>query len=168
MSELAAVYKPYSMSPIPGPKTADPSSLATKLFGARTVRDLGALTTCPGAVIDTPIVHRSWGLLGGADFYGPNFYFSEFMKARNVCTAVVFHLAFIMGTLLLAIPLTRTVARNYVYEPGDGPTKEEGKNDRVEYRGIGNPDTKAPNPPRAFCTARFEGSLYARKFLCCI
>jgi hypothetical protein len=101
--------------------------------------------------------------LGGADFYGPNFRFAEFMKSRNYLTAVVMHFSILAGTLLVAIPFLRTLARKYVTQPGDGPTKDQIRNDRFEYRGIATPDVKTPNPPRAFCKARYEGSVYECK-----
>jgi hypothetical protein len=164
VKELAAAHSPYGICPIPGPKVAESKSLITKIFGIRTVPDLGILTTSFGGVADRPIVHRSWGLLGGDKFYGPNFRFSEFMKARNYLGAVFIHFAITMGALLLAFPFFRSLARKYVYQPGDGPTKEQSKNDRVEYRGIGIPDVQTPNPPRAFCKASFQGSLYQCKY----
>jgi hypothetical protein len=127
------------------------------------VPDLGILTTSLGRVSDTPIVQRSWGLLGGPDFYGPNFHFTEFMKSRNYLTAFMTHVSILVGSLFIAIPFVRTLARKYGYQPGDGPTKEEIKNDRVEYRGIATPDVKTPNPPRAYCRACWEGSMYQCK-----
>ena len=162
--QLEAAHAPYSISPIPGPKTPNPNSLLTKIFGVRAVPDLGILTTSLGKVSDTPIVERSWGLLGGASFYGPNFHFSEFLKTRNYLTAVMTHFSILFGSLLIAIPLVRTLARKYVSQPGEGPSKEQTRNDRVEYRGVATPDVKMEKPARAFCKARYEGSLYECKF----
>lgn len=112
-----------------------------------------------------PIVYRSWALLGGASNYGPKFEFSEHLKSRNYLTAIAFHFSLLIGTLLLAIPLFRTLARKCVYQPGEGPTEEQYKNDRVEYRGIAIPDTETATPVRAYCRAKFEGSLYACKLV---
>jgi hypothetical protein len=138
-------------------------SWITKLLGVRVVPDLGILTTSIGASTDQPIVQRSWGLLGGNSFYGPNFRFAEYSKARNYFLAVVIHFGLVLGALLLAVPFLRKFARRFVYQPGDGPTKEESQKDRVEYRGIAKPDVQTENPPRAFCRAHFNGSLYACK-----
>ena len=160
LKEIGASSAPYALSPIPGPKTRNTKPLITKLFGIRVVPDLGILTTWLGGMADRAIVQRSWGQLGGDRFYGPNFHFSEYKKARNYLQAVVIHFGIMMGGLFLTIPLFRKLARKYVYQPGDGPTKEEYKNDRVEYRGIATPDVTAPNPPRAFCRAYYEGSCY--------
>jgi hypothetical protein len=87
--QLAAAGAPYAISPIPGPKTKDTTSLITKIFGIRAVRDLGILTTSVGAVSDTPIVQRSWGLLGGNKFYGPNFQFHEVCNSLRDLTSIL-------------------------------------------------------------------------------
>lgn len=161
VKELAVAHAPYAISPIPGPKTPNPNSWVTRILGLRSVPDLGILTTSIGGTIDTAIVQRSWGLLGGDDFYGPNFYFSEFMKSRNYLTGIAIHFAILFGSVALAIGPLRHLLKKFVYQPGDGPTKEEVRNDRIEYRGIGIPDVQTAKPPRAFCKASFEGSLYA-------
>ncbi|CZR66899.1 uncharacterized protein PAC_16800 [Phialocephala subalpina] len=160
LKQIQAAGVPYAISPIPGPKAKDTTSLVTKILGIRVVPDLGILTSSLGGMADRPIVQRSWGLLGGDKFYGPNFHFYEYMKARNHLSAIFIHFSLVLGSLMLAIPFMRVIGRKLVYQPGDGPTKEESKNDRFEYRGIGTPDIAAPNSPRAFCKAAYEGSLY--------
>lgn len=164
--QLGAANAPYALSPVPGPKIVSPKSWVSKLFGVRVVPDLGILTTSIGASADQSIIQRSWGLLGGNSFYGPNFQFSEYSKARNYFMAVVVHIGLVVGTLFLAVPFIRKVVRRFVYQPGDGPTKEESQKDRIEYRGIAKPDVQTANPPRAFCRAYFNGSLYACKYIC--
>lgn len=164
LKQIGASTAPYAISPIPGPKVKDNKPLLTKIFGIIAVPDLGILTTSLGGGVDAPIVWRSWGLLGGNKAYGPNFQFHEYMKAQNHLTAIMTHFALIIGGILLAIPFMRTIARKLVYQPGDGPTKEQSRNDRVEYRGIGKPDVELENSPRAYCKAAYEGSLYECKF----
>jgi hypothetical protein len=163
LKQLKAAHAPFALSPIPGPKASNSKSWVTKLFGIKVVPDLGILTTSLGGVANVPIVQRSWGLLGGSRFYGPNFSYSEYMKSRNHLTAVIFHFALTTMSLLLAITFIRNLTKKFVYQPGDGPTKEQSKNDRLEYRGIGTPDVQTANPPRAFVKAYYEGSLYKRK-----
>jgi len=107
IKEITSSLKPYAISPVPGPSTKSPVSLLTKLLGVRTVRDLGLLTTSLAGTSDAAIVHRSWGLQS----YGPNFHFSEYMKARNYLTGTFFHFALLMGSLLLAIPPFRAWLR---------------------------------------------------------
>ena len=164
LKQLGAAHAPYALSPIAGPKTTISKSWVTKLFGVRVVPDLGILTTSLGGATDQPIIQRSWGVLGGDSFYGPNFHVAEYMKARNYLTAVVMHFAIVLGGLFLAVPIFRKFARRHVYQPGDGPTKEESTKDRFDYRGIAKPDVQTANPPRAFCRASFNGSLYACEF----
>ena len=163
LKQLREASTPYALSPIPGPKAVIPKSWITRLFGVRVVPDLGILTTSIGATANVPIVQRSWGLLGGNNVYGPNFQVGEYSKARNYLTAVGVHFALILGTLCLTVPIFRKFARRFVYQPGDGPTKAASQNDRVDYRGIANPDVQAPNPPKAFCRAHFHGSIYGCK-----
>jgi len=163
LKKISAATAPYAISPIPGPKNSSGGSLITTLFGIRSVPYLGILTTSIAGGTDRPIVQRSWGLLGGNKFYGPNFSFSEHMKTRNYLTAIATHYGLIFGMMMLAIPFIRTLVKKYVYQPGDGPTKEESRNDRVEYRGIGKPDVGKVGGPRVFCRAHFEGSLYKCK-----
>jgi hypothetical protein len=158
--EISASMAPYALSPVPGPKATSTLAWTTKLFGVRSVRDLGILTTSLAGSSDTAIVHRSWGQLG----YGPNFKYYEYMKARNHLTAVALHFTLIFAGICLAIAPLRKLAKGYVYQPGDGPTKEEYKNDRFEYRGVASPDVQTPNPPRAFCKLSFDGSLYVCKY----
>jgi hypothetical protein len=50
-----------------------------------------------------------------------------------------------------------------VYQPGDGPTEEEYKNDRFDFRGIAKPDVQTLDPQRAFCKVTFQGSMYVCK-----
>jgi len=154
--QISAALKPYALSPVPGPKVRDPTTWVTKLFGVRSVRDLGILTTSLAGTSDTAIVHRSWGQFG----YGPNFRYHEFMKARNYLTAVAIHLGLLIAGLCLSIGPIRKLAKKYVYQPGDGPTKDEYKNDRFEYRGIAMPDLQTTNPHRAFASLSFESSCY--------
>jgi hypothetical protein len=156
LKEIRSSMAPFALSPIPGPKTPTPTSWLTKIFGIRTVRDLGLLTTALNGGSDGAIVQRSWGLLN----YGPKFRFTEYMKTRNYLTGILFHFAALIGGLLLVLKPFRWVMKKFVYQPGDGPTKEEARNDHFEYRGIAVPDVEGKNPPRAFCRARFEGSAY--------
>jgi hypothetical protein len=105
-------------------------------------------------------VQRSWGLLGGAKFYGPNFYIEQYSYARNYFLGIMFHIGLSIATVLVALAPVRWLVKKFVYAPGDGPTAEEAKSDRIEYRGIAYPDVTTLNPPRAYCRAYYEGSMY--------
>ena len=165
LKELREAGAPYAISPIPGPKVVGHKTWIAKLFGIRVVPDLGVLTTSISATANVPIVQRSWGQLGGNSFYGPNFQVQEYSKARNYLTAFGVHVALILGAVCLTVPIFRNFARRFVYQPGDGPTKEASQKDRVDYRGIAKPDIQTPNLPRASCRAHFNGSIYACKSL---
>lgn len=158
--QISAALAPYALSPVPGPKTPATVPWTTKILGVRSVRDLGILTTALQGTTDKAIVHRSWGQLN----YGPNFKFYEYQKARNHLTAVALHFTLLFAGLFIAIKPFRTLAKKYVYQPGDGPTKEESKNDRYEYRGIAIPDVQTPNPPRSYGTLSYEGSAYVCEY----
>ncbi|KAK0099496.1 hypothetical protein ONS95_000227 [Cadophora gregata] len=160
LKDIAAAHAPGGISPIPVPKVQPHKSLTTKILGICSVSDLGILTSSLGGTADRPIIYRSWALLGGDKTYGPNFHFSEYMKARNHLSAIVIHFSIMIGSMLLAIPLFRTVARKCVYKPGEGATREQYRNDRVEYRGIGIPDVQTSSTTRAFCRLNYEGSCY--------
>ena len=161
MKELQAAFKPYGLSPIPGPNIAEPPrSLKTKALGLCTDPDLGPLTTSMANATDRPVVQRSWGLYGGNAFYGPNFSFREYMRPPSLTKGILYHFGILLGVFCLKIPLVRMILKKVVYKPGEGPTEEDYANDRVEYRGVGKPDLAVPCNERAFCKVSFEGSLY--------
>lgn len=98
--------------------------------------------------------------LEGLSINFSSFQITEMLKVRNHLMAVGIHIMVGLMGLLLSIPFLRKLARRHVYQPGDGPTKEQYKNDRVEYRGVAKPDVQTPNPPTAFCKVAYEGSAY--------
>lgn len=157
---MVTAHLPYGISPIPAPKAPAINTPFTSLFGIKVVPDLGILTTSFGAGANVPIVQRSWGLLGGADNYGPNFRYGEYLKARNYFTAIAIHFAVVLSGIMLAFPPARWIARKIIYQPGQGPEKEAAERDHFEYRGIGTPDTDAAKRARAFVKMRSDGSIY--------
>ena len=156
LKEIKESLTPYAISPVPDPKLPNTVPWATKLLGIRSVKDLGVLTTLLSATSDTAIVHRSWGLLG----YGPKFQYHEYLKTRNYLTGILVHFGVILGSLILVVPFLRHMIKKFVYQPGDGPTDEESKNDGFEFRGIGTPDVPGEAPARAFCKFSCKGSVY--------
>lgn len=158
IKDILAAGVPYALSPIPGPRIPDNTSWFTKIFGVRTVPDLGTLTTSMSGKLDTPIVHRSWGLLG----YGPNFRYGEYTKVRNPLQGIAIHFGLALLPLLLLLPFSSTIAKLFMTPPGEGPSKEQAKKDRFGFRGYGTPDIATPNPPKAFCHTVYEGSVYGR------
>ncbi|KAF4630834.1 hypothetical protein G7Y89_g7299 [Cudoniella acicularis] len=160
VKELNEASSPFALSPIPGPKVKSAVPWTTRLFGVRAVPDLGVLTTYIFEAADRPLVQRTWGLLGGPNFYGPNFQFNEYLKTRNHLTAVLTHIAMVVGSIFLLVPFLRTFLKTQVVQPGDGPSKEQAKKGKVVFQAIGTPDVASPNPPRAVCKALYRGGAY--------
>ncbi|RFU23700.1 hypothetical protein B7463_g12639, partial [Scytalidium lignicola] len=160
LKEVAEAFKPFSLCPIPGPKEQVSTPWTTKFLGVHIVSDLGTLTDSICSGPDVPIVYRTWGLLGGASNYGPRFKFSEYAKARNYLTALLFHFSFLFLKLFAVIPFVRKFARRYLYKPGEGPTLEQSKNDGLDFRAVGIPDVDQPTSSKAFGRATYSGSMY--------
>ena len=143
------------------------------IFGARSVSDLGMVTTSPAGITDTSQVERSWGLFQStpsrkAEAYGPNFTFAEFMGTRNWFTGVGLHWALAIGAFFLAfVPPVRSLVKKFVYQPGQGPEREGMGREYIEYRGTATPDVPtgdAQSKRKAYVKAHFGGgSMYYRK-----
>ncbi|MCJ1405611.1 hypothetical protein MMC11_008839 [Xylographa trunciseda] len=157
IAQLIESSKPYALSPVQGHKD-EPVPLITRLSGVRYVPDLGTLTTGLAAGVNTSLVQRTWGLLDRGNFYGQNFRYKEYSTARNSFTGLVSHLVIIFGTVLLAIPPVRWLAKMVVHQPGEGPTKESTAKDRVEFRAIATADTE--DSQRAIAECGYNGSAY--------
>lgn len=180
LSHFAKASKRWSMSTVAPPKQSYPKTLLERLTGLRFVKGLdGPLTDSIQGPTDTPIVHRSWSLFDGGKLYGPKFRFSPYMKANSNLVGVAIHFGLAFGMLALVFPPVRWMLKRYVYQPGQGPTKEhvilctsssqtpslthhrEAKNDRVEWRAVANADNSDPRDPKqAFMRFGFNGSMY--------
>lgn len=170
LDEVQAAGKPYAASPIPHKGHGRPyRSLLTKIFGSQYIPDLGMLSTSVAAITDAATVERTWGLLSSTpsrkdEFYGPNFTWMQCFRVRNWLHGVVLHWGIMFGSFLLVMfPFVRTLVRKYVYQPGQGPTRQEMEREEVEYRGFAKPDDESMEKKKAFCTATFRGSMYYRK-----
>ncbi|TGJ85593.1 hypothetical protein E0Z10_g3155 [Xylaria hypoxylon] len=165
--QVAASHLPYALSPIPNSKSAPKASIQSKLTGAQYVPNLGLQTTSLTGGTDTAVVHRTWGLLQQEPVlqklgpYGPNFTYREFMKTRNIVTAITMHYSLLIGGVLLAFcsPF-RNLLRRFVFQPGQGPSREDSANDYIEFRGVGTPDLHPTTGKQALCRAWFHGSMY--------
>ncbi|KAH2133879.1 hypothetical protein KXW34_003349 [Aspergillus fumigatus] len=158
-SDILKSTDPFALAASAPPKNVPSEPLVDKILGVRFVRDLGTLTTSPSAMADITIVHRSSTLM--PEFYGPLFYFRQFVKVRNALVGIIFHYAFIIGLCLLTLPPVRALVRQFVYAAGQGPRKEDSVNDRVEYRAVATADQKTAAPQRVFGKFKYEGSMYA-------
>ena len=157
---LARASKPWAMSPIPGPKSARPASLISRLFGVRRVRGLGILTTSIAGSTNAAIVQRSWGLINRGQYYGPKFQYKEYLTVRNILVGVFMHFVFTFSAMALFLWPFRWLVRKLVYPPGEGASAEKSKKDVYEWRAIATADEASPDPRRAFGRCRYEGPGY--------
>ena len=157
IARLIESSKPYALSPIPGHKD-ELIPFLTRLSGVRYVPELGTLTTGLAAGVNASLVQRSWGLLNRGDYYGQNFRYKEYATTRNSFTGLVTHLVITLGMAALAIPPVRWLAKIFVHQPGEGPTRESTIKDRVEFKAIATADTEGSERATAICS--FNGSAY--------
>ncbi|KAF2861405.1 hypothetical protein K470DRAFT_257072 [Piedraia hortae CBS 480.64] len=158
LAQLAKSMNPWSLCPVQPSTGHYPKPLKEKITGVREVADLGMLTDSIQGPSDIPIVHRSWGLYGGGKLYGPQFHVTAYQKTRNMLQGIAIHLAMTFGFLALMLPPVRCLLKKFVYEPGQGPTKEQAKHEYAEWRCIGYPDEIGS--PRVWGRMRFDGSMY--------
>ncbi|KAM0562284.1 hypothetical protein ACHAPJ_002732 [Fusarium lateritium] len=167
LKEIREASKPYAQSPIPHKEPTRPkSSILQKMFGVQSVPNLGLLTTSAMGSTDVAVVERTWGLLSETpsrkeEFYGPNFVWTEQMKARNWLHGIFIHWLLIVGGMLLVsfAPL-RNFLKKRVYQPGEGAQREDTERDEIEYRGIAYPDSEKPVGKAAFCRMWHRGGMY--------
>ncbi|KAH7316978.1 Saccharopine dehydrogenase-domain-containing protein [Stachybotrys elegans] len=110
---------PWYISPIRGPEVAKSSSI----IGSRRDSHLGLLAdTALGCVDNRIFIHRTWGLLGGSQGYGPNFRYNEYNTATSLFDVILK----VVMVLLLNVLLSSRLLYRYVLRPmfpstGDGP-----------------------------------------------
>ncbi|KAL2864464.1 uncharacterized protein BJX67DRAFT_220407 [Aspergillus lucknowensis] len=155
-ADLLNSTQPFSLAASQPPKDIPPEPIMARILGVRTVRDLGTLTNSPTDFCDMTTVHRSSTLM--PEFYGPRFYFRQFMRVRNSFVGILFRFAFLFGTSLLLLAPVRWLVRKIIYAPGSGPTEESGRNDRYEFRAIATPDQDTSK--RVLGKLNFEGPMY--------
>ncbi|KAJ2977304.1 hypothetical protein NUW58_g7850 [Xylaria curta] len=166
LQEVAASHKPFALSPIPNTKNAPKPSIQSKLTGAYHVPNLGLQTTSVAGGTDAAVVQRTWGLFQQEpalqkQAYGPNFTYREFMKTRNIVTAMAVHYSLLVAGVLLAFcsPF-RNLVRRFVSQPGQGPGREDFAASYVEFRGVGTPDIQPASGKQALCRLYFHGNPY--------
>lgn len=176
LEEVQDAGRAYALSPVAheSKPRRQPHSIVQTVFGSRSVSDLGTVTTSPAGITDAAQVERSWGLFQSTpsrktEAYGPNFTFAEFMGARNWLSGVGLHWALLLGGFFLAfVPPTRSLARWFVYQPGQGPERGGMSREYIEYRGTATPDVPASDAKskrKAYVKAHFGGgSMYYREY----
>ncbi|KAF9892436.1 hypothetical protein FE257_001544 [Aspergillus nanangensis] len=158
ISEVLSSTKPFALAASTPPKNVPSESFLSKVLGVRTVRDLGTLASSPTAIADIAIVHRSSTLM--REFYGPRFYFRQFVRVRNNFRGVALHFLFMIGLALLCLPPVRWLLQRIIYQPGQGPTMEASQNDRVEYRAVATADDKTAAPKRVLGKLKAQSGMY--------
>ncbi|KAJ5405026.1 hypothetical protein N7465_006310 [Penicillium sp. CMV-2018d] len=155
-SELSKAMTPFSLTASPPPKNIPGESILEKVFGVRSIRDLGTVTTSPSGVCDMSIVHRSSSLM--PELYGQNFFFRQFLSVRNALIGVAIHVGFLVVVSLLALPPVRWLVKKFVFAPGTGPRREDSANDLLEYHAIATADSASPQ--RVFGKLIYHGGMY--------
>lgn len=162
LKEMAECAKPFAHSPVPGPKAATSKPWYTRILGIRQVPLLGTLTTYVGGVSDVPIVERSWGLLGGSNFYGPNFRYSEYLRVNSPFYGMIIHFGLMLGQIFLLFGFIRSIIKKRVLQPGEGADENVTSSDFVDYRAVGYPEKQTTQ--KAFSRVKFDGGLYKCMF----
>lgn len=166
--KLADSSNPFCLSPLaerdhrhtkyPTPTTYR-RTMGEKITGVWKYPLLGTLTTSITAGPNQAIVHRSSGKY--PYYYGFNFNYAEYMAVNSAVTGIVVHFAILLLGLILAFPPTRAIAKNFVtFKPGDGPSVESTKGNRVEMRAVAVAEQLSKIPRKAFVTFTFEGGMY--------
>ncbi|KAA8648146.1 uncharacterized protein ATNIH1004_004029 [Aspergillus tanneri] len=158
ISDMFKSIHPFAIA-ASAPKSIPSEPFINTLLGVRSVRDMGVLTTAPITIADRLIVHRSSTLM--PEFYGPQFYFREFIRVRNVFIGVALHIAFVIGLLLLTLPPVRFLLRRIIYTPGSGPRREDSTTEWFRYRAVATVDQTSQTPKRVLGILKYQGSLYA-------
>ena len=170
MKDVIASTKPFATSPIPNTSGEKPhQSIVQRILGVTRLPNLGLVTTSIAGKTDLAVVTRTWGLLHEIpsrkdQFYGPRFTWMEYFRVRNYLHGIAVHLGLLIGSLcLIFVPPLRSLARRFVYQPGEGVSREDMVKEEIEYRGTASPDIDSnPSRKQAFCRAWFHGSPYMR------
>ncbi|KAI1083241.1 Saccharopine dehydrogenase-domain-containing protein [Whalleya microplaca] len=159
-SDLIKANDPFCLAY--DPRSQAPKSIrrstTQKLFGIRFIPELGNLTSSPAEMCDAATMHRSSTMM--PKLYGRDYQAQIHVNVRNPIVGILIHIGFRLGMLALLLPPVRWLARNFIYAPGQGPTKQDGKDDRVEYRGIAIADQQSAKPSRALGILSYENGPY--------
>jgi short subunit dehydrogenase-like uncharacterized protein len=82
------------------------------------------------------------------------------MRTTSRLRGIALHFAITVGIVLLVIPPVRWFLKKLIYAPGDGPTEEESRPHKAEYRAVAVADVPGATKPRAYARARYEGGMY--------
>ncbi|KAI1781421.1 Saccharopine dehydrogenase-domain-containing protein [Hypoxylon cercidicola] len=164
--EVAKSHKPYALSPTTNPKQAPSPSLLSRLIGLYSIPNLGLVSNSVTSGTNRAVVQRTWGLFKREPslqkhFYGANFTYREFIRAKTPAKGMMMHYGLIFGGLLLMFcPPFRRMLRKYVSQPGEGPSKEAQEKEYIQLQGVATPDIQPNTDKQAWCKAEFSGGMY--------
>lgn len=80
-------------------------------------KELGILTSWLNHMTDRSQIFRSWGLIDGGKYYGPNFVWKEYSRASNIVTAVIMAVLTNLLTFVLIMgPVRYFIRREMSFE----------------------------------------------------
>jgi len=157
---LKKAMAPFGLSPVePAPAQKRPAvtkSLWATLCGYIDVPDLGILRDAPQGPLDAAIVGRSWGLFDSGKYYGPNFRFSEMIRAPSALNATAQAYAGMYAGMLLLFGPGRWLLSKFMPVPGEGPGREAAKSHYTHYKAVATSD----DGRRVAATMEAQGSQY--------
>lgn len=166
--ELKEAANPFVLSPVaqrdhrhtkvPAPTTYR-KTLGENITGVWKYPLLGTLTKSITAGPNEAIVHRSAGKY--PYYYGFNFNYAEYMAVDSAVAGILIAFVLRLLILVLAFPPMRAIAKNFMkFQPGQGPTPEQTKDNRFELRAVGVAEQLSKVPRKAFVTFVYEGGMY--------
>ncbi|BGP52902.1 hypothetical protein JCM8202_003984 [Rhodotorula sphaerocarpa] len=135
--------KVYGLSPVQGNHSGRPVVVSSHTYGGHKTWG-GFFLMAP---INTPIVHRSWGLLETADpatrplSYGPNFNYDEMTPLPGPISSFFASAVMLLGFGAIAMfSPVRWLLRRFGPQSGEGPSKEERENGWYEVTTVAKSD----------------------------
>jgi len=96
--------------------------------------------------------------------YGPRFSYREYARARGTLSGIVAHYGLVIGmTMLVLFAPVRNLMRRYIFQPGEGVSKEDALKEYIVMRGTAVPDVQPKSDKVAFIEAKYPSSPYIRK-----
>jgi hypothetical protein len=155
---LQEAQQPWVLSPVKGGQMLS----STNVFGLRQDPFMGKLSTSSiSEMQNRAVVHRTWGLLGGGNGYGPQFQYNEYNKTSSTLAGLFQILNNKAIGLMMALAPLRAIAKMILPVPGQGPDLEKEKNYRVEMEAVAIADTSDDKTaPRAYSRFAYAGGPY--------
>lgn len=154
LQEINEASRFDALSPVKGPEQPFQKPI-------RNDPDLGILAPWFTATTDRAIVFRSWGLYDGGEYYGPNFTWAEYRSMSNYLTATVWMILInVMSLIPIFGPFRWLAKKLFRFRQGEGPSEEERRNSRVEWRGVAEADDGSETPAKAFVTVNSASDGY--------